>query len=92
MTKYLISYDLIGDKDYEKLFEAIKSLANGYSRPLESVWIIGHKGAASDIVNALSRYIDNDDKLFVTLVTKDTSWTKTLTDSTRNWLKKYIWS
>ena len=92
MTKYLISYDLIGDKDYEKLFEAIKSLANGYSRPLESVWIIGHKGAASDIVNALSRYIDNDDKLFVTLVTKDTSWTKTLTDSTRSWIKNYIWS
>ena len=92
MTKYLISYDLIGDKDYEKLFEAIKSLANGYSRPLESVWIIGHKGAASDIVNALSRYIDNDDKLFVTLVTKDTSWTKTLTDSNRSWIKNYIWS
>ena len=69
MAKYLISYDLIGDKDYEKLFDAIKSIANGYSRPLKSVWIVGHKGEAADIVNALSRYIDNDDKLFVTLVT-----------------------
>ena len=92
MANYLISYDIIGDKDYEELFEAIKSLANGYSRPLKSVWIIGHKGEAIDIVRALSPYIDNDDKLFVTLVTKDTSWTKSLKNSTREWLKKYIWS
>ena len=91
MANYLITYDLIGKKDYDKLFEAIKSMANGYTRPLKSVWIIGHDGSASDIVNELTKYMDSDDKLFVTLVTKDTSWTKTLAESSRNWLKKYVW-
>lgn len=92
MAKYLITYDLIKDKDYSKLIEAIKSIANGYSKPLKSTWIIGHPGSASDIVNALSPYIDLDDKLLVTLVTKDTSWTKSLEDKTREWLRKHIWS
>lgn len=91
MANYLITYDLIKDKDYTKLIDAIKSIANGYSKPLLSTWIIGHDGSASDIVTALSPYIDNDDKLFVTLVTKDTSWTKSLKESIREWLRKYIW-
>lgn len=91
ISKYLISYDLIKDKDYSKLIEAIKSIANGYSKPLKSVWIIGHSGSASDIVNALSPYIDSDDKLLVTLVTKDTSWTVSLKEETRAWLRKYVW-
>jgi hypothetical protein len=90
--KYLISYDLIKDKDYSKLIDAIKSIANGYSNPLKSVWIIGHSGKASDIVTALGPYMDSDDKLLVTLVTKDTSWTKTLGDKTREWLRKHVWS
>lgn len=90
--KYLISYDLIKDKDYSKLIDAIKSIANGYSNPLKSVWIIGYSGKASDIVTALSPYMDSDDKLLVTLVTKDTSWTKTLGDKTREWLRKHVWS
>lgn len=92
MANYLITYDLIRDKDYEKLIEAIKSIANGYTRPLESVWIIGHNGSAMDIVNALIPYIDSDDKLLVTKVTEDTAWTKSIREKSREWLKKYVWT
>lgn len=91
MKSYLISYDLIKDKDYSKLIEAIKAISNGHTKPLESVWIIGHAGSAYDITKALMPYIDSDDKLFVTQVTKDTSWTKTIREKSRDWLKKYVW-
>ncbi len=91
MTNYLITYDLIDDKDYEKLIDAIKSIANGYTNPLKSVWIIGHNGSAMDIVKALSPHIDSDDKLLVTKVTEDTAWTKTIREKSREWLRKYVW-
>ncbi|WP_335987108.1 hypothetical protein [Acinetobacter bereziniae] len=91
MKYYLVTYDLIKDKDYTKLIDAIKSIANGYAKPLLSTWIIGHQGSSKDIVNALVPYMDKDDKLFVTLVTNDTSWTKTLGEKNREWLKKHVW-
>ena len=36
---YLVSYDLIGKKDYERLFEYLKTYGTR-SRPLLSVWVI----------------------------------------------------
>lgn len=92
MKFYLISYDLIKDKNYTRLIDQIKKIANGHCKPLESLWIIGHNGAAKDIVDSLVSYVDSDDKLFVTQVTKDTAWTTSLDEDTRNWLKKYVWA
>lgn len=90
ISKYLISYDLIKDKDYSRLIAAIKSIANGHTKPLESVWIIGHNGSALDIINSLVPYIDSDDKLLVTRVTDDTAWTTTIRARSKEWLKQYL--
>ncbi len=90
MANYLITYDLIKDKDYSRLIAAIKSISNGRTKPLESVWIIGHDGSAVDIVKALNPYIDSDDRLLVTKITDDTAWTKTIREKSREWLKQYI--
>lgn len=89
VPSYLISYDLIKDKDYEKLFEGIKKISNGHSRILESVWIIGHNGPASEIRDSLKDYIDSDDKLLVLKLTGEGAW-KNLGDSKTKWLKENL--
>jgi len=89
VPSYLISYDLIKDKDYEKIFEGIKKISNGYIRVLESVWIIGHSGSASDVRDSLKAYMDSDDKLLVLKLTGDGAW-RNLGDSNTNWLKENL--
>ena len=90
MFNYLISYDLIKYKDYEKLTNAIVSISKGCVRPLESVWIIKHEGKASDIRNTLKPYIDSDDKLLVVKLTREAAWTSSLDQEDRDWLKSYL--
>lgn len=86
VPSYLISYDLVKEKDYSKIIERIKLIANGCSSPLESVWIIGHNGSASDIRDALKPYIDSDDKLLVVKLTGEGAWTN-LGSKKSEWLK-----
>lgn len=87
MSLYLISYDLIKDKDYEKLYEAIKKMSIQYTRPLKSAWIIKHDGSAYDIAVELCKYIDVDDKLIVNKLDSDSSWTQNLGQKTTEWIK-----
>lgn len=90
MAKYLISYDLIGQKDYVGISKAIMRIADGCACPLKSVWVIGHKGSATDIINALKPYIDSDDRLLVVELTGDADWTSTLDEDNKEWLSNYL--
>lgn len=89
VPSYLISYDLIKDKDYEKIFEGIKNISNGYKRVLKSVWIIGHNGTSADIRDSLKPYMDSDDKLLVLKLTGEGAW-RNLGESNTNWLKENL--
>ena len=60
---FLISYDLIKQKDYERLFAALKQL--GAVRVLLSAWAVKCNTNSVTLRNYLRAFIDNDDRLVV---------------------------
>lgn len=63
----LVTYDLHKPKkDYEKLFEALKTY--DWAHPLGSVWFLKTQKTASEIRDHLKQYIDGNDSLIVTSV------------------------
>lgn len=89
MATYLVSYDLTKpDRDYPRLHAAIEAYGT-YWHCLDSVWIISARGTALDVANNLARYIDRNDKLIVTQVTKNTAWSGLSQDGI-NWLNSRL--
>jgi hypothetical protein len=87
---FLVSYDLRAPgRDYAKLYEAIRLLANGYSRPLESVWIIRSVHSAAEIRDALQKHIDGNDGLLVIEVVKHWATIRVAGKQT-TWMKSHI--
>lgn len=69
MRKYIISYDLNkSGKDYEGLFEAIKSTSNGiWCNPCKSTWLIQSLLQSSkEVYDALKSALDADDYIIIT--------------------------
>ncbi|MBI1450407.1 hypothetical protein IL972_00445 [Acinetobacter sp. FL51] len=90
MNFYLVSYDLIQDKNYEILIDAIKSIANGYCKPLKSAWIIGNSGTSSEVRDYLLGYIDSDDKLLVTKLSGEAAWTISIGNENAQWILNHL--
>lgn len=88
MSSFIISYDLIANKDYFELYEAIKSYGT-YAHILESVWIIKSNSSSANIADNLKSYIDSDDKLFVAKLDSQAAWIN-LSDKISNWIKSNI--
>lgn len=69
MARYLLTYDLHKERDYTKLFEAIKQeYPMCWHKPadVESVWLLSApNGFAYKIKEKLSNFIDTDDSLLV---------------------------
>ena len=84
MNSYIISYDLISNKDYDSLYEAIRSYGS-YAHILESVWLIKSSSSSSEIRSHLQSFLDNDDKLFVARLTGESAWFN-LPISSSNWI------
>lgn len=85
MSSFLISYDLVSDKDYSKLYEAIRNYGS-FAHVLESVWIIKSSASSSEIRDNLKSYLDSDDKLFVARLTGESAW-KNLSKEVSDWIK-----
>jgi len=73
MQTYIISYDLVDKRNYEKIQGAIKSYWT-WAKILESVWAIKTNDSAESIRNFLQTKIDNDDRLFVILSWRIAAW------------------
>ena len=86
MASFLISYDLIADKDYSKLYEAIRNYGS-FAHILESVWIIKSTESSTNIRDNLMSYIDSNDKLFIAKLTGESAWVN-LSSEISNWLKE----
>jgi len=86
MSSFLISYDLISNKDYSKLYEAIRNYGS-FAHVLESVWIIKSTKSSTNIRDDLMSYIDSDDKLFVAKLTGESAWVNLSTEIS-NWIKE----
>lgn len=64
MAKYIVTYDLNkAGQDYSGLIGAIK--AYPYSYPMKSAWLIKTNKTASEINTDLLRFIDANDRLFI---------------------------
>ena len=62
---YCISYDLIKEKDYSKLIDAIKTYKLWWHQT-GSVWyVVSENQDSVQIRDSLMQYLDADDKLFV---------------------------
>lgn len=59
-----VTYDLIKDKDYKAVHEAIQSLGN-WAKVTESNWYVNSHHSASDAASIVKAAMDNDDKLIV---------------------------
>lgn len=67
MALYFVDYDLRKQRDYQKLYEALKSLKA--IRVLESLWAFTHESTTCTLVrDHLMQFIDADDGLVVSQV------------------------
>jgi hypothetical protein len=69
---YLVSYDLLKQKNYERIERAIQ----GYTacRILFSVWLVQTNLSSLELATVLVNALDNDDRIFVSEFTQRTSW------------------
>jgi hypothetical protein len=84
MTCYIISYDLRGERDYEPLYEAIRSYKT-WAHITESTWAIVTTKTAVQVRDHLSSVMDQDDRLFVVKSGVEAAWIKVICKS--EWLK-----
>ncbi|WP_151867666.1 hypothetical protein [Acinetobacter soli] len=86
MAVYSITYDLIKDKDYTRIIDAIKSISGNWATPTKSQWLVETTKNESEIRNYLSSYIDNDDKIFVCKIEMPSWATRNISQSVLQWL------
>jgi hypothetical protein len=89
MGYYSINYDLVKNRDYEKVKKGVISASTGtYAKILESFWIIESNKSCSDLRDYLKGYIDSDDKLFVIPVSLSQWASFNIHPDTASWLKE----
>ena len=64
MATFFVTYDLMKQKDYPKLWDRLQRYY-GAKRVLLSVWVLKGHHSARGIRDDLTNYIDSDDKLLV---------------------------
>jgi hypothetical protein len=80
---YLITYDLKApDRDYNSLFEEIKSIGENY-HPLESTWFVKSNKSAQILSKKLRNVMDENDYLFIVKINKQ---------DRQGWLPKTAWN
>lgn len=68
---YLITYDLNKNKNYAKMYEAIKSCSIDFWHFLDSVWIIKSNLSLEIVQGTINASKDGDDWFVVTPVTRE---------------------
>lgn len=88
MNMILVSYDLSKPgRDYPKLQEHLESYGD-YAHLLGSVWLIKTNSSALQVCQAAMKYIDQNDKIFVTDITDSSGAVgNNLGDEVSEWLK-----
>lgn len=69
MNAYIISYDLIGNKNYNILIEAIKKYF--WIKILDSMWVVHSTKSAKDLASEFMKSMDSDDRIIVAKVSID---------------------
>lgn len=73
MAKYFLSYDLIKQKDYKKLYDELEKFSA--IRVLESVWVFKKDNTTAEVLrDHFRQFIDSDDRLLVIQSADWASW------------------
>lgn len=70
---YIINYDLRNQRNYDSLYEAIKSY-NTWAHILESCWVVVTTQSAEELRNYLQNHLDSDDGIFVIKSGIEAAW------------------
>ena len=84
---YIVNYDLRNSRDYNSLYNAIKSYGT-YAHILDSCWAIVTTQNAQEVRDFLKQEIDSDDGLFVVKSGKEAAWINI--NCTSQWLKDQL--
>ena len=87
MTTYVLAYDLRNEKDsydYEPLWEELKRL--GGHKTQYSLWLIALNNTAIEVHDHFKNYLDNDDRLWVSELTKKNYYSNSI-KGTNDWIK-----
>lgn len=84
MKTYIITYDLIQNKNYNLLYSAIKTY-NKWAKVTESTWAVVTEKSAKEIRDHLGSVTDTDDRLFVIKSGVEAAWRNTICKN--EWLK-----
>lgn len=89
MSVYLIAYDLVnesGSSDYEPLWDELERL--GAHKTQYSLWLISANNTPKEIVEHFTKFVDEDDRIWVTSVRRGEFWYKAALPGTNEWLKQ----
>jgi CRISPR/Cas system-associated endoribonuclease Cas2 len=89
MSAYLVAYDLHqpGQK-HKELKEHLESFGSRWHLQ-RSVWIVVTDESAEELTNSLLGYFDDNDKLLVLGLSKDSAWWG-YNEKTENWLSSVL--
>ncbi len=87
MKCYILSYDLRNLRNYESLYEAIKSYGI-WAKITESTWAVVTNQNSIQIRNFLLSHMDNDDRLFIIKSGKEAAWIHSICED--SWLKNNL--
>lgn len=85
MTTYTVSYDLIKNKDYERLWAELERM--GGQRAQDSYWLVASSKTARDLLSHLLGFIDGDDSMWVSELTRNASFNNSK-KGTNAWLER----
>lgn len=87
MKTYIVSYDLVGKRDYEALYRELKA-KKAWAKITESTWAVVSDESAKELRTRLFSVMDQDDRLFVVKSGTEAAWRNSR--CTNEWLKKWL--
>lgn len=87
MANFVVTYDLVNRRDYQKIYDAMAE--HDAVSLLESVWLISVNNTAAEVRDWLKSLTDNDDKLAVVQIRGGWATYKVDTKA-NNWLKEHL--
>lgn len=84
MKCYIISYDLRNTRNYDDLYEAIRSYPR-WAHIVESTWAVVTSNTAVQIRDHLIGVLDEDDRVFVVKSGSEAAWRNVI--CRHQWLK-----
>lgn len=84
MTTYIVCYDLRKSRDYQPLYDKLKSYTK-WAKITESNWAIVTAKTAPEVRDELKAVMDKDDRLFVVKSGVAAAWSNSICKN--QWLK-----